>query len=475
MKTKRMIKKINTLVLAILLICNYSNAAVVADNDGSAFITKAEFDSLKNSFQSQLDQYNSSIDSKIDSAIAGYLAGIKVEKKITEKDLLTPLSKIYYFDKNYKIPPTKIGDYGKFWGKIAVLLDRTNGGDGNNVCNMEYNGGTIARDNTQWVTVGSSTNKSTFYMFLKDDTYPGKVDTAYVMESQPFTMYSITGAHSAWSQCNNVTGIKKPSNWNGTKGTLTEWGSWATSVAVDAWSGVTSVYNMAYASITVSSVDSTETTWDKNSLPGGVAFTDRQLHSIELKNLNNIGNARSTRYDMSMQCTQGPHVSYRKNISSAMQGGTQATSHQSWLGFILYDHQYVDTYYTRDINLLDISSVVSSFTTYGDGLPIFKSSQDGKVKFVLNTGALIGTWDNPGFEISRYKFGNRDINSNPFWTLPTTAEYKITEKGTPGLNNKYEIEFDVEKNTIYWISAKPTTNDKVYLKIEGDIVNTAKQ
>ena len=39
MKTKRMIKKINTLVLAILLVCNYSNAAVVADNDGSAFIT----------------------------------------------------------------------------------------------------------------------------------------------------------------------------------------------------------------------------------------------------------------------------------------------------------------------------------------------------------------------------------------------------------------------------------------------------
>ena len=83
MKMIRIIKKINTLILTILLICNYSNAAVVADNDGSAFITKAEFDSLKNSFQSQLDQYNSSIDSKIDSAIAGYLAGIKVEKKIS--------------------------------------------------------------------------------------------------------------------------------------------------------------------------------------------------------------------------------------------------------------------------------------------------------------------------------------------------------------------------------------------------------
>ena len=55
-------------------------AAVVSDNDGSAFITKSEFDSLKNNFQSQIDQYNTSIDSKIDTAIASYLSGITVAK-----------------------------------------------------------------------------------------------------------------------------------------------------------------------------------------------------------------------------------------------------------------------------------------------------------------------------------------------------------------------------------------------------------
>ena len=57
-------------------------AAVVSDNDGSAFITKAEFDSLKNNFQTQLDSYNTSIDSKIDNAIASYLAGISAEQTI---------------------------------------------------------------------------------------------------------------------------------------------------------------------------------------------------------------------------------------------------------------------------------------------------------------------------------------------------------------------------------------------------------
>ena len=76
----RLIKKLVALLLVLLLsIENF--AAVVSDNDGSAFITKAEFDSLKNNFQSQIDQYNTSIDSKIDGAIASYLAGINISKE----------------------------------------------------------------------------------------------------------------------------------------------------------------------------------------------------------------------------------------------------------------------------------------------------------------------------------------------------------------------------------------------------------
>ena len=64
-KGLRLIKRLVALCLVLLLSIE-SFAAVVSDNDGSAFITKAEFDSLKNDFQSQIDQYNSSIDSKIE-------------------------------------------------------------------------------------------------------------------------------------------------------------------------------------------------------------------------------------------------------------------------------------------------------------------------------------------------------------------------------------------------------------------------
>ena len=73
--------KVNKLICIslVFVLCTNIFAAVVSDNDGSAFITKSEFDSLKNNFQSQLDSYNSSIDSKIDGAIASYLSGIKME------------------------------------------------------------------------------------------------------------------------------------------------------------------------------------------------------------------------------------------------------------------------------------------------------------------------------------------------------------------------------------------------------------
>ncbi|MBP3200435.1 MAG: hypothetical protein J6M39_02145 [Lachnospiraceae bacterium] len=79
-KSTRIVKRVFALLLVVLMSIE-SLGAVVSDNDGSAFITKAEFDSLKNDFQAQIDQYYSSIDSKIDGAIAGYLAGVLLAKK----------------------------------------------------------------------------------------------------------------------------------------------------------------------------------------------------------------------------------------------------------------------------------------------------------------------------------------------------------------------------------------------------------
>lgn len=72
----RIMKKIVLTLISFLVICEMCMAALVTDNDGAAFITKSEFDSLKNDFQSQIDVFNRTIDSTIDKAISEYLAGI---------------------------------------------------------------------------------------------------------------------------------------------------------------------------------------------------------------------------------------------------------------------------------------------------------------------------------------------------------------------------------------------------------------
>lgn len=94
MESLHIFKRVSILTrfLSLILVafwCVNNFAAIVSDNDGSAFITKAEFDSLKNNFQTEIDKFNTSIDSKIDNAIASYLSGIKVTK-ITELKVLYP-------------------------------------------------------------------------------------------------------------------------------------------------------------------------------------------------------------------------------------------------------------------------------------------------------------------------------------------------------------------------------------------------
>ena len=80
-------KKALCLIFAFLLSIE-SFAAIVSDNDGSAFITKAEFEALKENFADQVVNYNNSIDEKIDGAIANYLAGIRLAKTTSESLLV---------------------------------------------------------------------------------------------------------------------------------------------------------------------------------------------------------------------------------------------------------------------------------------------------------------------------------------------------------------------------------------------------
>ena len=118
-KSTKMLKRLGATFLVVLMSIE-SFAAVVGDNDGAAFITKAEFDSMKNDFQSQLDRYNSSLDNKIDGAIASYLSGIKVQKEMRINPLVANYQDIRWQDS------LKLYGYWKKWTDVTTLTSGTN-------------------------------------------------------------------------------------------------------------------------------------------------------------------------------------------------------------------------------------------------------------------------------------------------------------------------------------------------------------
>ena len=146
----KLMKRLLAFVL-IFILCIETFAAAVSDNDGSAFITKAEFDSLKNNFQTQIDQYNTSIDVKIDSAIAAYLSGVKV---ITTESFEVPIT-------NYKnmmwVNDLLLRQNVRTW-QAGATTTYTDSGWGwrrtiwNNVRNLRTNGMDL---NSIWLSAGN--------------------------------------------------------------------------------------------------------------------------------------------------------------------------------------------------------------------------------------------------------------------------------------------------------------------------------
>lgn len=108
-------RKYLSIIISLLIIIQISNinfAAVVSDNDGTAFVTKGEFDTLKNYFQSQISSYNSSIDNKIDGSIASYLSGVQLALQEEMEN---------YYEK-YKVP----GSSGLAWTASPSYIDNKN-------------------------------------------------------------------------------------------------------------------------------------------------------------------------------------------------------------------------------------------------------------------------------------------------------------------------------------------------------------
>ena len=121
-KSTRLLKKVAALFLVVLMSIE-SFAAVVSDNDGAAFISQAEFDSLNHSFTAQIYEYNRNLDNKISDAISTYIAGAKERRVSTNfvinKDWEEVSSVSGVFPTEWKMPKVNLG-YTLTYGYIST-------------------------------------------------------------------------------------------------------------------------------------------------------------------------------------------------------------------------------------------------------------------------------------------------------------------------------------------------------------------
>ena len=458
---------------------------MVSDNDGSAFITKAEFDSLKNDFQSQIDQYNTSIDNKIDSAIASYLSGVKVEK-VSELDSI--LNKVndkcedFYLDasgnkvkygframaRTFNVPTTQ-----KPYGAITnFFISRSDTPDlikhGWARFALTYNKRTAFGD----VTIPYTGYKTGIY-FLIDENDDHEIFSMNELDEMEYRFYvggsSFThgiqnqGTVDTATNCSlSLDGPFKNENtfWSMARGQAAyTYDHQATDHSYDSWRCIygtsfntTKLYmTMPVCGTTDSNVIAVrktniiKMTLQESTFVWNLYYTVRTVYDTP--------DATFFRYDNSPWATGGmaPDGDERYN-------GMPIDASFPWT-FYFNCHPY-ETINTK--NLIDdtATTLLGKKVKITDGIPIFKATNDGvvdmKIKFVKPTSSSItqcgATFRNEVFDNTYFGYNYssslnvRDFDDNRY----TTNMWDI--------DKEYNVRMDVKKNDIIYVKAVDTTN-----------------
>ena len=206
-KSKNIFKKWFA-VFFVLVLCFNNFSAVVSDNDGSAFVTKSEFEALKKDFANQIENYNNSIDYKIVGSIAAYLAGIKVQKKdmvLSGFDLVGGTNKRIWIGYS---ATSGFNLSNQLLARDQIYL----------FANGAYQGGAIKYDHDSydnWVWEAyRQTGQSTNTLFLLDSNgcVTEKLRNVSLRVNRVYSFYSTTNARDGITWSNIQITLNKPTS-----------------------------------------------------------------------------------------------------------------------------------------------------------------------------------------------------------------------------------------------------------------------
>ena len=459
MINNKIIKKVIS-ILFIILMSNNSFSVAVSDNDGAAFITKAEFDSLKNDFQAELDKYNSSIDNKIDNAIASYLAGVNIEKTSTLENYIESMYTqnewaTAFTDKSGTISGSNNEKFtrGGWWLWLVYgwnLVDSTYNGQLNFVNNNR--GGhwlELKPDNVysyKWLVKSYEDTDS-------GNTYYGPYDDILYSMEQRVYLQQIISEFRCWTQ-HNIN------NRNTTNKTFD-----ITSLTVPG-----TVYAGTYAP---------GTNWTSfNNIQGTniILYKNYQADNRIWGIMNSSSSCENSTNNYCVDYEKQTDFTEVQSESNRFKGGNPGSQWQEFdphTGTTVFGTDYDAPIFTIRFNSPKVLSLkisdlcnhiaseyIGQVVPMYAGLPMTKVSKKGKIKFKyyvevykIDDGTDVTT-GNVRVAIKSEQFGNNDISSESSTSL-------LYDKTDCEPQTEYTAEFDVDvnKESILYVKVDPGTSD----------------
>ena len=484
------------LALFIIVIINFNSfSAVVSSNDGSAFITKAEFDALVNDFNSRIEDYEKSIDAKIDGAIAEYLAGLATASSYIMEDLIhvakeNNVNNLKFIQ--WKAPKTtkNVDDVS-----AGIYLSHTSGSI--NISNG-VRGMTIMSNRAAWAGEmslmrytnysGNSENYTSYYYYalfpfgiqdVINNVYTNDVSNWYLQDINRYRVHydlSVTGSsflatvngftepltanHPTQVNCNFAAGVTALQPGSKTLDVVTNWlnRNWtALYTMTHSWTRQSDTSNNDFLNYNLASSISGNTSvvsYDFRDYYSPLENTELIIQRNSPSS-NGKGDESGVSYDIS-KVTSDPDtgiktrtqilgVSYYNNVTFKWNFNKVKVYNVNWANL-------VNSFYTTYFN-------IPYYKYYG--IPICKPNKmTGDITFKLKFSNTQVSSVYPAFtyQINDVKFSNGN--------LPSSSNVLYNETVPQG-NSTYTKEITITKDTV-----KDTTNgDYLYIKIQPSVAD----
>ena len=453
----------------------YCFSAVINDNDGSAFVTKAEFESLKDNFASQVDQYNTSIDSKIDGAIATYLAGVNLSKKEVLENKYNIFNPTWM--KNKRFDKSHLGT------KYTYFLSFTEGSHNANWFVYCYEGTATGWYVNKDLTKNSDDQE---YLYRVQKKQIGKFKDQWALQDEIKADYSMTigggaaggrGGSFATENC-----LLFPEATTFEKQDQKYFGTWFSNLPVHVWDVNNSTKQLISDRGTITGSSGTGETLAITAIAKDQPVDDHELfylaggsmpsetmYCLNIASVSEIGEYFATAKTNAGGTRQMwyPDWSYSGilNWTGGYYGESTEVPNPYYGNIITRIYRHVITNITSTEMLHEsMTQNVGEKVYYYSGCPIFTSLANGSVTFKIkfnNTAAAKTKWalDSKAFTNAANPESCGDIDNCNVTTFESNHNQTVT------------VTFDVKKDTTYWIKAEPVSGYTT-ITFDGDIVHT---